>query len=304
MSGKNKHGFDDDEMALLTEEERAGMEESDAEDGEDGEDGEGADEGEGGDDEAAKAVADAAAAEEAAKADADDGKASADDGPEPYKPTPLIKADAPADATAKIGEIDKALDALDERFDAGELTAKELRVEARKLYDQREELNQSVFKSKLSEEMSQQQELDAWKRDVKDFLDEHKEISENRLKFSAFDTAVREVTADEANSGLSNRKALRLAYKTWTESLGFKVEAEPKPEPAADKDPKVVADPKIKPKRELPPLLAKVPAADMQDLSDGKYAAIDRLMDTDPVRYEAELAKLSDAEQEAYLQAR
>ena len=290
----NKHGFDDEEMALLTEEERAGMEESDAEDGE---------EGDGGEDEAAKAAADAAAAEET-KAGEGDGEADTDDGPEPYKPTPLIKADAPADATAKIGEIDKALDALDERFDAGELTAKELRVEARKLYDQREALNQSVFKSKLSEEMSQQQELDAWKRDVKDFLDEHKEISENKLKFSAFDTAVREVTRDEANSGLSNRKALALAYKTWTESLGLKPEAEPKPEPAADKDTKAAADPKPKPKRELPPLLAKVPAADMQDLSDGKYATLDRLMETDPVRYENELAKLSEAEQDAYLQAR
>ena len=58
-----------------------------------------------------------------------------------------------------------------------------------------------------------------------------------------------------------------------------------------------------KPKREIPqvPSLANVPAADVDQPGDDKFAMLDRLADKDPVAYERALDKLSEAEREEYL---
>ena len=67
--------------------------------------------------------------------------------------------------------------------------------------------------------------------------------------------------------------------------------AEPKP-----------GDKKVEPgKPEIPPTLAKLPAANAQETDGGAFAALDRLAESDPEAYEAAYGKLTEAEREAYL---
>ena len=98
------------------------------------------------------------------------------------------------------------------------------------------------------------------------------------------------MTGDQANAALTGAQQLEKAYQTWVTELGIQVEqpaqSGAKPDP---RKPKVV------------PNIGSLPAAQANDTDDGKFAYLDRLADSDPLKYEATLAKLSDADREAYL---
>jgi hypothetical protein len=54
---------------------------------------------------------------------------------------------------------------------------------------------------------------------------------------------------------------------------------------------------------ELPPTLRSVPAAESADTSGNRFAALDRLLETDPMAHEEALAKMSRADRDAYMAA-
>ncbi len=297
-----------EELAMMTDEERKGFEE-DIDDGEEGEGGEEDEQGE----EAGKAKDDDDAGEsddeeEGEQAGRDDGEPPVKSEPEaepeaeteqqePQAPVvqPLIRAEIPADMEEQRSKIEKARDDLAEKFEDGDLTAREFQAENRKLDKLDADLDWIVRKAELSAETARHQAETNWYASTAEFLKAHPEISKNELVYNAFDAVVRKVTADKANHNLSNQQQLDKAYAEWADALGIKQEAKPKADAKAD------ANPAPKAKRELPPNLSTVPAAQTNDTDDGKYAALDRLMDTDPLKYEAELAKMSPAESDAYL---
>lgn len=274
-----KGDMTDEELAGLTEEERAGLLE-----GEDDEDG-----GEG-----------AAVAEEL-KAGTDDGKAKEPD-PKAGKteeeaieeeaprvdPLPILKSgDVPTNADDRLKEIKATKAEIATKLDDGEITSRQYQEQIDALSEEAEGIRMALFKDNLSKEAAQQQELNDWQKDVTDFLGDHPEIRKNPLVYQAFDSVVREITADDANAKLTNVKQLQKAYGIWADQLGIKTAT-----PAAKAQ--------EKPRREVPPTLAKVPAAEAADVDDGKYAHLDRLMETDPIGFEKAMMKLSDADREAY----
>ena len=281
----------------LTEEELAGMEDSELVD-EGEEDGE--EEGDAGKPDAAnsseqeaKKADDAEAATSAEQAPAD---AAADaDAAKPQaqerKPRPVFEApDVPADVDDQIAAAKLAKIKLAEKFDEGEITAVEYAKQTEELNDFQRELENKRFKAQLAAESQQSRELDSWEETCSDFLSAHPEISKSKLRYDSFDYAVRLVTGDQANAALTGAQQLEKAYQTWVTELGIQVEqpaqSGAKPDP---RKPKVV------------PNIGSLPAAQANDTDDGKFAYLDRLADSDPLKYEATLAKLSDADREAYL---
>lgn len=281
----------------LTEEELAGMEDSELVD--EGEE-EGEEEGDAGKPDAAnsseqeaKKADDAEAATSAEQAPAD---AAADaDAAKPQaqerKPRPVFEApDVPADVDDQIAAAKLAKIKLAEKFDEGEITAVEYAKQTEELNDFQRELENKRFKAQLAAESQQSRELDSWEETCSDFLSAHPEISKSKLRYDSFDYAVRLVTGDQANSGLTGAQQLEKAYQTWVTELGIQVDqpaqSGAKPDP---RKPKVV------------PNIGSLPAAQANDTDDGKFAYLDRLADSDPLKYEATLAKLSDADREAYL---
>lgn len=205
---------------------------------------------------------------------------------------PLIRAEDTAAATARLEAIDTEADTLATRFDDGEMTAKEYGAAIKALEAERRDLDWSVRKAALSAEVEEQQATKAWFTSVSEFVATHTEIKPGTLRWNAFDTAVRMVTSDEANASLTNAKKLEKAYAMLTAEFGGG------PAPAASK---AAALP---PRPALPPSLANIPASAVNNADDGRYANLDRLMDTDPMGYEAAMAKMSEADQAAYLAAR
>ena len=281
----------------LTEEELAGMEDSELVD--EGEE-EGEEEGDDGkpdaansSEQAAKNADDAEAATSAEQAPAD---AAADaDAAKPQaqerKPRPVFEApDVPADVDDQIAAAKLAKIKLAEKFDEGEITAVEYAKQTEELNDFQRELENKRFKAQLAAESQQSRELDSWEETCSDFLSAHPEISKSKLRYDSFDYAVRLVTGDQANAALTGAQQLEKAYQTWVTELGIQVDqpaqSGAKPDP---RKPKVV------------PNIGSLPAAQANDTDDGKFAYLDRLADSDPLKYEATLAKLSDADREAYL---
>lgn len=233
--------------------------------------------------EAAQALLDAAAADEAE--------------PPRAQPVPLIRAEVPADIDAQKAAIETQRDEIAQKFEDGDITAREFQAENRKLDKQDNDLDWLVRKAELSAETTQAQTEATWYKSTSDFLADHPEIMKNELVYNAFDAVVRKITGDKANHGLSDRKQLEKAHAEWAEALGITAAPPPKDAKAKEAAAKLAA----KGKRELPPILGTVPAATASETDDGKYAALDRLIETDPLAYEAALAKMSPAESDAYL---
>lgn len=294
-------GLTPEELALLTDEEREGLEDEDDETDDDaGGDDAGGDDDQGGDED------DGAGEDDGKGKDGgnDDDQPGRDDGAtddeEQDAPraqlVPLIRGEAPADAEEKLKAIDTREDELSQKFEDGDITTTEYRTGLRELNRERDDINWSLRKAELSRETTQAQAEATWYSNVEAFLSEHPEIRKNQLVYNAFDAVVRDITSNKENHGLSDRKQLEKAYQVWAESLGYT--PEPKKDDAKGKGATKEAK---KGQREIPPNLARVPAAEANDTDDGKYAHLDRLMETDPIKFEAALAKLSDSDRDAYL---
>ncbi|TPW31464.1 hypothetical protein FJU08_06805 [Martelella alba] len=305
----NEHGLSPEELAMLTPAERAGLEADDGDIGD--EDIGGADEGQPEDKAKAKPEPEADPEAEPKKEPAKEpakGKIAGEDKEPGHEATPdkakaappevpLFKSDVPKDISDRLKALDAKEDALVDRFEDGDLTTREYNAELRKVNKERSTLEWQVHKAELSEESTQSQREQAWYNTANGFLEQHPEIAANETRYASFDAVLRKVTSEViANGGWPGQAEIEKAYQQWAADLGIKAEPAPNPAPA----PKNPA-----PKQpDIPPSLAKVPAAGLEQTDDGKYAALDRLSESDPLAYEEEIAKMNEAEFEAYANSR
>lgn len=280
-----------DEMGLTEEEREALLEDDGGEEVDDIED----DEDDEGDSDDGQEGGDAGADGGDGEADADADAEEVDEPEESQKPrpAPILTAEDAEDADERLTEIAEQKERLIEQFDDGDLTAKEYQLELDKLAKQEREIEQTVFKANIAREMAEQQQHNEWMAQVDAFLTENPHYRQSKLMYQTLDIAVRQVASDEANRNLSGRQILEKAHSQIVEQFGLEGEKEAGADKAARK-------PGRKP-ISAPPTLARVPAADMTETENTRWSKLDRLMETDPERYEREVAKLSEADHEAYL---
>ena len=300
----------DAEMALLTDEEREGLLEDEDEDG--GEEGD-----EGGDDADPAA---AAAATEVKKA-AEEGSGE-DDGDEPPAAAPPPVAEpAPAAAPAEPvktgdgvaaadeaaeptpawvlpGDFDARMNAVKtlkaevaKKLDDGELTGEEFLAELAKLEDQHDELRERKIAANIA--------IDTAKRDfgagVESFLGAHPQYEKGSALYTALDAEVRKLQASAANP--LNPKLIEKAHAKISADIAKAYGVQ---QPAAKQQEPTKGAKQKRP--EPPPTLGGVPAADIDDAGDGgEFAQLERLMNTDSVTYERELARLSPEARDRFL---
>ena len=295
----NSDDMNDDDLSLLTDEERAGLEEDDSEDAPEGDGADGADEAVEDEEEEisepeaeAEPEADQAAATAKAKEEPgrDDGSDDDDD-----TPSPRLTGDRvdPGTVNTRLDAIKAEKKGLAEQLDDGEITTSEYTEAVDKLNDEKNDLSNRLARQEDQDKSVQ----DAWYRDVERFMGKHSDIGTNQTRLQSFDSVVRRVTGDEANASLSNRKQLEKAYSIWREEMGFAQQAaQPEPKPKTSKVKQAT------PKVELPPTLHNVPAAEMNVGDDGKFSYLDGLLNAGKmIEYEDALAKLSEADQQDYL---
>ena len=279
----------EEELALLTEEEREGYLADD--EGEEGNGDEGDDDPQ---DDPTLAVDDPAAAAQAAANDqAGDDQGDGAETKEEFttQPKPLFNAELPADIQAQRTEIDEKEDALDKQFDEGDITFSEHKKALREINQQRNALDRAELKAELAAEAYQTQIDNSWQASQTAFFSAHPEINTaNDVQMTALDHLVRQETkAVLDKGGVIGVPELERAYTKYKQAFNIEAAA-----------PKQAKAPSAKNEGVVPPNLGKLPAATANDTDDGKFAHLDRL---EGVAFEDALAKLSDAQRDEYLRS-
>lgn len=224
----------------------------------------------------------------------DDG---ADDEPEKAKAkdyTPELRATLPDDFDDQLKAIgDKKAD-LRSKYNEGEIDFDEYEQERDKLDEQRRQLEQAQFKAQISQDMR----MDRWvNRDVANFLASHDEYQPDTPLFAMLDSEVRRLQAEADKDGKDQLdpaildKAHENIRKSLTKALGGEL---PEKKQAGNKQ-------KIPAKRDVPPTLQGLPAAETEDMDGGRWAHLDGLLERNPAKFEEALAKLSEEDRNAYL---
>ena len=285
----------EEELALLTDEEREGyLADDEDEDGE-GDDQGNADEGAGGDegdDDPTLAVDDPATAPPAANPQ--DGGEGGDAEPQEQimaQPKPLFNADLPTDIEAQRTALDEKEAAIDQQYDEGDILFTEHKQALRDINKQRNALDRAELKAELAAEAYQTQIENNWQASKEAFFSAHPEFKiDNEAKWVAFDQLVKNETKTVLDKGGAvGVPELERAYTKYKQA--FNIEAA---------SPKQAKAPASKNEGVVPPNLGKLPAATANDTDDGKFAHLDRL---EGVAFEDALAKLSDAQRDEYLRS-
>lgn len=258
-----------------------------------------ADEGAGDDNEEAgaetgsndQAAADAAAAAEAAAAvaAANAGQPAAEAAEASAQPAPILVAPAVEDADGRLNAIASQKETLLTQFDDGDITAREFQKAMDDLNKSERQIEMDVRESQLAAKMESQRAQNEWLATCNNFLESNPVYKDNARLYRALDAEVKELAQKPETASWSGAKFLAEAHKALAEAFNL---------PSA-------STPQGKQRRtdNLPPNLAKVPAADVNDTDGGRFAVLDRMAATDPLGYEDALARMPEAERNAYMAA-
>lgn len=203
-------------------------------------------------------------------------------------PQPLLVAQAPADAEAKLTEIATKKDALLTQFDDGDITAREYQKQLDELSKQERRIEFEVHEAQLAQKLEQQRLQNEWTATCNAFVQTHAIYQNNPRLYKALDAEVRDLASKPETASWSGQRFLDEAHKNLKAAFGLQ-------------DGESVKATSKQQVRELPPNLARVPAADVEDTNGNRYAVLDRMANTDPIGYEEALSKMSESERNRYL---
>ncbi len=207
------------------------------------------------------------------------------------RPRGIVEATLPEDFDAKVKANEEAMDANVKAYEDGDISFSEYQKKQRQLDRESRDLDRIKDRAELASESSQQLMLENWRTNMDAFLVQHPELAASAPKQAAFDHFLKVVTEPVLKeNGMPGVREINKAYTMWCEEYGI--------EPTTGK-----ADPKPRKEQKVPPTLGNLPSSDVNDTQDGRWAVLDRLADNDPLKFEAELAKLSEADRDAYMQA-
>lgn len=210
--------------------------------------------------------------------------------------SPLLNADLPQDIEEQFNNIQTSKDDLVTKFDDGDLTAREYQSELEKLNRNERQLEQKVFKSQIAKEMKQNAKVASWREEVESFLQSNPQYAPGTVRYNALDTEVRRIGSDPANENMKDAEILKMAHERIESELGSPSKRD---ENEGDNKSRQQRD-----KPDIPPSLGNLPASEQTETSNSKFKALDKLFEIDPIRHEHEMSKLSEEEQDRYLQAR
>ncbi len=237
----------------------------------------------------------------------DDPAAAAQQGAE--QPAPQQAPEPPADlpdpqkVQAKLDDVKKRRKEALDGYDDGDLTKQELDEKLAALDGEYEQAQKARFRI----EAYQEQQETAWRGAVQSFVRD-RGFAGNQQALVGLNEVVKMLNAPGSPTAyLSDAEILDLAHRNlvaMAPTLGI-AEVPPLPDAApaqAKEAPKQqqasAEDEKTKETLSTPPrTLLDVPSSDVNGADDGRYAALNRIMDSgDPEKIEAALAQLSDEE--------
>lgn len=238
------------------------------------------------------------------------GTAETTDGPPASAPEPALAAIAKPTATfteadqARLGEIGEKRAAITEQGDEGELTFKEMEEQRAALDKEARALEAKQIRDEERQKAYEDQVeaiADAsWNKACATFFSEQG-VDPAKLTPEVgepFNDIVLAVTGGPLGAGETEAAQLAMALKIFEAKHPGKWPGKPTPAPAEKAKPVPEAAERL-----LPPTLGGLPATENDGIGDNRFAALDRLMETDPIRYENAVKAMSKTDREAYLAA-
>ena len=215
------------------------------------------------------------------------------------QPAPILLAEAPADAEAKLAEIKEKRAELRKQYDAGDITFDEYDIAKDDLSTAERTIERAIDKAQIAADLSDQQRRNEWDSQCSAFLAGHAEYEGGTgERFEHLNETLKAIAVMPRNQGLTGPQLLEKAHKLV---LAERNETPAPVQAAADAVAKPAARPAPAPAPKLPPNLAHIPASASTETGESRYAALDRLQTTNYAAYEDALAKMSESEQSAYL---
>ena len=277
LTEEEREALNEDEGSGVTAEASAADEEAD--DGETGEAGEA---------EVGVGANDSGAGDTAA---ADTGAAAEEPAESVHESTPILVAPPPENIEARLAEIADQKEALLTQFDDGDITMREYQKALEDVTKQERAIERAQDRAELASQMETQRLQNDWTATCNAFVEENAIYKNNPRLYKALDAEVRELAQRPDTANWTGQRFLDTAHKNLAEAFGL---PQSKPAKAAETARKA---------RDLPPNLANVPAAMVEDTSGNRFAVLDRMAQSDPMAYEETLNKMPTAEREAYLAA-
>lgn len=266
-------------------------------------------------DDAKKDGADAAANDDKPGAE-DDQKGDDTDTGAQAQPDPVRDLKNAEDAQKVLDSFDDDLAALQDAYDDGEMTSQELREKTKELNSAQLKAQREVDEVERHNADQQKAYETAWYGKTDAFMANNPALADKTpipgmngvSGINVFDQALRHVTGTPAFADMTMDQkiaaAADIADSYVEQQTGKKLRVAAKPDPATEnkgkqKDAGKTQDgPKQGKRPEPPTTLANVTAATDNEIEDGRFAAIDRATGLEA---EDMLARMSDAEREAYL---
>ncbi|EBQ8762732.1 hypothetical protein BKM35_22115 [Salmonella enterica] len=214
------------------------------------------------------------------------------------EPAPVFVVEAPKDSDKQLTEIKQQKIALADQFDEGDITNREYQQKLDELNQQERKIEREIDRARLAEDMEAQRKNNAWNDAQADFMADHPEYEDDTRR-EMFNAVFRNVAKRDEFSALpvtraNSLKLLRAAHEAFIKVAG-------KSAGPGDENENGKETAKQQKKKELPPTLAGIPASDVTDTNAGRWASLDRLRDKDYQAYEDKLFSMSDADRDAYL---
>lgn len=254
-------------------------------------------------DAAAKAAADAAAAadkgtteltDEQKAAAATEAAAAATEEQAPVKVVqPVLVAQVPEGTVERLAAIGDEKKAITAKFDDGDLTASEMNAELEALNKEERKLERVIDRAEIATDLENQRITNERTNEINTFLADVKIPNDPKnLRFQTLNQAVIHVANDPANAELGATAIMQKAFDYCVQE-GVLPPKTLKSEPLDKKA--IVVPPKV---LNAPPSLGGLPAADISDTEANRFAHLNRM---GPDAREAAFAKMSQADQDAYL---
>ena len=214
-------------------------------------------------------------------------------------------------SAARLKDIDAEIVALDAKFEASEIEAKDYMAQTRVLSTEQGDLKADLRELAMVQGANSQIATGDWNKSIDRFLQENSDFDEPIMS-GALNAALGTLYSDKDNTGASHNWYLQTAARAVRERISpvqAALDAPPDGDAAAAaNDPnakavaaaKAVADKAAGKKDALPKTLGDAPAAHEADTSQDQFAALDGLSG---MELEAKLANLSPDQEAAYLRA-
>lgn len=210
-----------------------------------------------------------------------------------------------AEAQAAIAQLDEALNTLTERYDMGEIDRAEMVAEQKRIAQEQARAQMQIEQAGAVAQQNQAARVQAWESNLNDFRTKNAaDFLWDDKHLPAWDSALKSVNKDYGDA-LPYDRQIELAYDLLSSHMkatsgtglpalaGGKASANPAPkkgEPRTDE-------------REAVTTLAGFNADTTANITDGTFAAIDRMMEKDPIAAEKMLMRLPPDQQTAYLES-